>query len=420
MNFRKTLSGLLLLCMLAPTAAFAANSVLSGVFDGSEMKTAPLPGTCPWDNAPLGYLQAGSFTVSVSGEYTISDAYNVVGVDISALVYSGSFNVNSPATNLVTPDGADFAANVNLTAGTNYILVVQHYCTNDPRQWINRQGVWAVALTGPGTVTSALKVTLPSMTQGSFSAGDPMADTICGNSQYRQSGPVQVSTTGTYYFQDISLYYAVDMCLQIFTAPFNPASPESNRIFEADDFGSVNLEAGKDYYFVTQPLDTAAEGDFFYIFAPPASFDITYAMSGSWYFPDTTGQGFLIDVFDQANLMFLAWFTFDLQRPANGATAMIGEPGQRWLTAVGPFQGNTANLNINWSSGMIFDSATPPVSTTQDGTMTVEFSDCFTGTVTYDLGTSGRTGVVPIERIANDAVPFCESMTQGPAAPGPL
>ncbi len=75
------------------------------------------------------------------------------------------------------------------------------------------------------------------------------------------------------------------MCLQIFTAPFNPSNPTANRIFKEDDYGSVELEAGQDYYFVTQPLDVATEGEFFYVFAPPAPFDITYAMSGSWYYP---------------------------------------------------------------------------------------------------------------------------------------
>jgi hypothetical protein len=143
-------------------------------------------------------------------------------------------------------------------------------------------------------------------------------------------------------------------------------------------------------------------------------------MAGSWYFPDTAGQGFLIDVFDSANLMFLAWFTYDLERPSNGVSAMIGDPGHRWMTAQGPFQGNTANLNITWSSGMIFDSESPAVENDSDGTITVEFFDCYTGRVGYDLGASGRKGEVPIERLLNDAVPFCESMTQGPGKPGPL
>ena len=156
------------------------------------------------------------------------------------------------------------------------------------------------------------------------------------------------------------------------------------------------------------------------MFARPAPFDITYAMSGSWYYPPTTGQGFLIDVFDSANLMFLAWFTYDLERPSAGTPAMIGEPGHRWMTAVGPFQGNTGNLNITWSSGMIFDSESPPVSNTNEGTMTVEFYDCYSGLISYNLGAGGPVGQVPIQRIVNDAVPFCESMTRGPDNPGPL
>jgi len=419
MSFRYALKVLMFLSMMTPAVALAAHSVLSGAFDGSEMKTAPLPGTCG-GTEPLGYLQAGSFKVTVSGLYTLSEAYNVIGVDVSALVYSGSFNVNAPLINLVTPDGVDIVADVYLNAGTNYILVVQHWCTNPERVWVNREGTWAVALSGPGTVTSDLTVSVPEMTHGNFSASDPIADTSCGISQYQQSGPVRVSTSGTYYYADLSLNYAVDMCLQIFTAPFNPDNPGANRVFEEDDYGSVELEAGKDYYFVAQPLEFEAEGEFFYMFAPPAPFGITFAMAGSWYFPDTTGQGFLIDIFDTANLMFLAWFTYDLERPSSGATALIGDPGHRWLTAVGPFRGSTANLDINWSSGMIFDSEAPPVTTSPDGTMTVEFFNCYSGMVSYDLGSGGRTGNVPIERITNDAVPFCESVSRGPAAPGPL
>ena len=214
------------------------------------------------------------------------------------------------------------------------------------------------------------------------------------------------------------------MCLQVYTAPFDPANPNANRIFgendEGDDEGNVELQSGTDYYFVVQPLNNPTTGEFFYIFAPPAPFSITYAMSGSWYYPPTTGQGFLIDVFDTQNLMFLAWFTYDLERPPANTPSMIGDPGHRWMTAVGPFTGDTADLDITWSSGMIFDSETPPVENEQDGTMTVELDDCFSGTVYYDLGESGATGTVPIQRIANDAVSLCETLTEGAAKPGPI
>jgi len=419
MNYRIQVTGFLILLALCPLTAQADNSVLSGIFDGSEPTTAPLPGTCG-GTVPLGYQQAGTFQVSDSGTYTVTDPYNFLGVDISALVYANSFNPANPGNNLVTPDGVDVAEDVNLVAGTNYVLVVQLWCSNEGRVWVNRQGAWAVTFSGPGNVTAAASVVVPEWTEGVFTAGDPTTNSDCGNSQYQQTGPIQVSTTGTYYYQDVSLDFAVDMCLQIFSAPFDPSDPDKNRVFVEDDEGEVDLQAGTNYYFVTQPLQTADNGEFFYIFAPPAPFSITYAMAGSWFFPATTGQGFLIDVFDTANIMFLAWFTFDLERPPQGTPALIGDPGHRWMTGVGPIAGDTANLNITWSSGMIFDSATPPVENASDGTMTVEFDDCYTGSVSYDLGASGRVGTVPIQRIVNDAVPLCETLSQGPAKPGPL
>jgi hypothetical protein len=291
---------------------------------------------------------------------------------------------------------------------------VQHWCDN-------REGTWAVTFSGPGSVNSVKAVDSPNLAEGSFSGSDPTANTDCGNSQYRQVGPVQVSRSGPYYYSDISIHFAVDMCLQLYSAPFNAASPNANRVGGAlDDGGVVELQAGQNYYFVTQPLDFPQNGEFFYVFAPEAAFNITHAMAGAWYEPATAGQGLLMDVFDDGNSMFLAWFTYDLARPAPSVPAMIGDPGHRWLTAQGPFSGDTAELDITWTSGMVFDSGTPAFEQMQDGTMTVQFFDCYTGEVAYDLGSAGEQGVVPIQRLANDAVALCEALTQGPGQPGPL
>lgn len=429
MNYVIRMLGLVCFLLMFSGSAHAVNSLLSGTFDGSESKIAPLPGTCG-ETEPLGYQEAGTFQVSVTGAYTVMDVYDVVGVDVSALIYLGSFNPNNPSNNLITPEGVDIVESVNLNAGTNYVLVVQHWCGNEPRTWVNFQGAWTVSFSGPGEVTSDDRVFGPEWTEGTFSAADPTTNSDCGDSQYQQTGPVRVATSGTYYYSDVSIGFDIDTCLQIYTAPFDPANPDSNRVLwdnekygvastVGDDFGRINLQAGTDYYFVAQPLTNSANGEFFYVFAP-SEFYITYAMSGSWYQPATTGQGFLIDVFDQSNIMFLAWFTYDLERPAEDVTAMIGEPGHRWMTAAGPIVGDTANLEITWSSGMIFDSEVPPVENEQDGTMTVEFDGCNKGRVNYDLGSSDRTGTVEIERIVPDAVSFCESMTEGPTNPGPL
>ena len=66
---------------------------------------------------------------------------------------------------------------------------------------------------------------------------------------------------------------------------------------------------------------------------------------------------------------------------------------------------------------MIFDSAEPPPNTEQDGTMTIEFEDCVSGEVTYDLGSTDRQGSFPISRLAVENVDVCEARYAGPGIP---
>jgi hypothetical protein len=51
-------------------------------------------------------------------------------------------------------------------------------------------------------------------------------------------------------------------------------------------------------------------------------FEINSAMSDAWYNPATDGQGFLITVFPGIKLVFLAWFTFDSERPPEDVSAI--------------------------------------------------------------------------------------------------
>jgi hypothetical protein len=136
-------------------------------------------------------------------------------------------------------------------------------------------------------------------------------------------------------------------------------------------------------------------------------------MNDAWYNPQTDGQGFFITVFPDLNAVSLAWFTYDTELPPPGAVANLGDPGHRWLTAMGPISGNQSLMNIELTSGGIFDTATtitrtdPPGS---DGTLKLTFHTCNSGTIEYDIPSINRSGSVPIQRVANDNIVMCEAL----------
>jgi len=110
--------------------------------------------------------------------------------------------------------------------------------------------------------------------------------------------------------------------------------------------------------------------------------------------------------------VFLAWFTYDTERPPEDVTAFLGEPGHRWLTAQGPYDGDTANLTIFVTEGGVFDAVEPVAETDPagDGTLTLEFADCTEGLVNYEIASLGISGEIPIERITPDNVALCETL----------
>lgn len=141
-------------------------------------------------------------------------------------------------------------------------------------------------------------------------------------------------------------------------------------------------------------------------------FQINSGLNDAWYNPATNGQGMLIAVFPEIKQLFLAWFTYDTERPPEDVMAHLGEPGHRWLTAQGPYEGDTANLTIFLTAGGVFDAANPPAVTDLDGygTMTIEFAGCNEGLVTYSIPSLGLSGTIPIERIVLDNIALCETL----------
>jgi hypothetical protein len=190
---------------------------------------------------------------------------------------------------------------------------------------------------------------------------------------------------------------------------------------EPDDFNGQDSAgiALNDWPFgvAGQWNDVDTENSLYYIIeyaASPDVFNINPGLNDAWFNMATNGQGLLIAVYADISQMFVAWFTYDTVRPPEDVTAFLGEPGHRWLTAQGPYDGDTATLTIFVTEGGVFDSAEPATSTDPagDGTMTLEFADCTEGLVNYEITSLGISGEFPIERIVSDNVPLCESLEE--------
>ncbi len=140
-------------------------------------------------------------------------------------------------------------------------------------------------------------------------------------------------------------------------------------------------------------------------------FTINAGLNDAWFNPLTNGQGFFITVFPDLGFVSLAWFTYDTELPPEDASANLGDPGHRWLTALGAIDGDKSEMDISITSGGIFD--TPPdepLPNVNDGTITLKFNNCNEGTVSYDILSIDAKNDVPIVRIANDNIPLCDAL----------
>jgi len=142
-------------------------------------------------------------------------------------------------------------------------------------------------------------------------------------------------------------------------------------------------------------------------------FTMNAGLNDAWFDPATAGQGFFITILPDLNFVTMAWFTYDTVLPSLGATANLGDPGHRWMTALGIINNDTVVMNIDFTSGGIFDTATDIQHTSpagSDGTLTLKFDNCTSGTVTYNITSINAQGTVPIQRVANDNVALCNAL----------
>ena len=123
------------------------------------------------------------------------------------------------------------------------------------------------------------------------------------------------------------------------------------------------------------------------------------ALSGAWYTPTTSGQGFVFDLSPVQSVLFGAWYTF-----APNAASSAGAAGQRWYTLQAPLGADaqsTTNIGIYASSGGVFDNPAS-VHTAQVGSATLQFHGCTTATLTYHFSSgenAGRSGSIDLTRL---------------------
>ena len=148
-----------------------------------------------------------------------------------------------------------------------------------------------------------------------------------------------------------------------------------------------------------------------YDIVPPQGFTMIAGMSDAWYFPGTSGQGFFLTVFEQQQKVFMGWFTYDTEPPGEACQARLGDPAHRWITAQGSFAGGQADLEVDMAHGGIFDAGDPTPVHEASGSILLQFEDCMNGSLYYDIPSIGRSGLVPIRRLANDHVALCEQLS---------
>ncbi len=127
-----------------------------------------------------------------------------------------------------------------------------------------------------------------------------------------------------------------------------------------------------------------------------------YPLSGAWYNPSTSGQGFFFDVNPSLNLLFAAWYTY----APNGAS-IGGGASQRWYT----IQDNTFAFGTNSASGIPIYEVTGGtfnthggVSTVPVGTANIVFQSCASITLSYTFtsGTnSGQSSTINLSRVVD-------------------
>jgi len=126
-------------------------------------------------------------------------------------------------------------------------------------------------------------------------------------------------------------------------------------------------------------------------------FILNAALSGGWFEPATSGQGFVLEVLPEVPAIIAGWFTF----------ARENESGNRWFTLEGDYVDNVGTLTIYQSTGGTFDDPAN-VDTVAVGSALLTFFDCTSAELEYQFE-DGLSGTIPLQRLVG--AELCESLS---------
>ena len=146
---------------------------------------------------------------------------------------------------------------------------------------------------------------------------------------------------------------------------------------------------------VCESFRTLGEGAFSVLPRPASPDSFQYGHTGAWHDATKPGQGFLFEAMPNQNQLIATWFTYDFADVLGN-----GRQSPLWLAAIGPMQGNRADLQVILTTGGQFDAASP-VTNAVVGTLRIDSQSCVASTATYSLTLNGvpRTGTIPLSRI---------------------
>ncbi len=196
-------------------------------------------------------------------------------------------------------------------------------------------------------------------------------------------------------------------------------SAEATAVDRNGDFRSITIAADPGHESLV--LARTATGSM-----PPTIALDQPGLSGAWYTPQLSGQGFFFEYFPQNRLLFAPWFTFTSENsPTSGEELNSNSVSNlRWHTLSGIIESNAkvAKLEIRSSYAGVFDSV-PTTTSKVVGTATLRAHDCNHATLEFEFinselydGFPGKHGVLPLTRLTGGSAP-CQ-LSSGQTLPG--